>query len=298
MRIPKVPIEEIETLLSEYTNISYVATGGFKVVYRGNINGTDEAIKAIYIPSEEDGFSIEQIDQLVARAKREILILKKSEAPEIVKLGHLSPLEIHLSSGHYLMYTEEFVLGNSLRHAISLTKKPDVNSLSELFFFLISVMEEMIHMDYLHRDIKPDNIIVTGETKRPYVILDMGIAYKMQGTELTQVGMTPPGTVRYTAPELFNPDYKDVMDFRCDLYSSALTVYEFASGIHPFAPHPENANATMYRVTHNRPEPLATLRPDIPLSFCRIIDRCIKKRPALRYSKLEQLKSEIQEALS
>ena len=233
----------------------------------------------------------------MARAKREILILKKSEAPEIVKLGSLSPLKTHFSSGHYLVYAEEFVLGNSLRHAINPENKPDINSLSEVFFFLISVVEEMIHIEYLHRDIKPDNIIITGDTTRPYVILDMGIAYKMQGTELTH-GLTPPGTVRYMAPELLRPDYKDVMDFRCDLYSAALTVYEFASGIQPFAPQPENEYATMYRVVNQRTEPLADLRPDLPISFCRIIDRCIRKKPTLRYSKIKQLKDEIKEALS
>lgn len=297
MRIPKPDITELQSYLPDYTDISYVATGGFKVVFSGWINEQQEAIKAIYIPSETDGFAPEQIDQLIARAKREIETLEQCTGLEIVKRASLAPLKLSLSSGNYLVYSEEFLSGRALADVIQSGIKPDNQELARVFGFLISVMEQMIRIGYLHRDIKPANIIVTETPERPYVILDMGIAYKIQGTQLTQ-GPTPPGTLRYMAPELLQPDYKDVMDFRCDLYSSGLTMYELASGIQPFAPQPQNDYATMYRVLHNQPEKLEALRPDLPLNFCRIIDRCIKKRPALRYARLELLRKELEEALS
>jgi serine/threonine-protein kinase len=85
------------------------------------------------------------------------------------------------------------------------------------------------------------------------------------------------------------------MDFRCDLYSSGLSIYELASGFHPFAPRPENDYATVYRIMNEKPDPLAVRRPDLPLRFCRIIDRCIKKNPALRYSRIDLLRQELQE---
>jgi serine/threonine-protein kinase len=167
--------------------------------------------------------------------------------------------------------------------------------LMAVFTFLIEVIEEMIRIRYLHRDIKPANIMATGSAERPYVILDMGIAYRVQGTALTQ-GPTPPGTLRYMAPELLAPDYKDVMDFRCDLYSSGLSIYELASGSHPFAPNTENDYATVYRIMNQRPDPLETRRPDLPRRFCQIIDRCIKKNLALRYARIDLLRHDLQEA--
>jgi serine/threonine protein kinase len=85
------------------------------------------------------------------------------------------------------------------------------------------------------------------------------------------------------APEMFKPDYKDKMDFRCDLYSAGLTVYVLATGKHPFAPDPLNAYHTVYRILNVKPEKLHNLRPDLPMDFCALIDRMIKKKPALRF---------------
>jgi serine/threonine protein kinase len=295
MRIPIPNTEQVKLLLPDCIDLSYVASGGFKVVFRAvNGGGHAEAIKAIYIPSESDGLAPEQIAQLVARAQREIAALRLCLSPSIVKLGGLSPKLVTLGACTYLIYSEEFLPGKPLVEGVGKQPPPDLVTLMAVFNFLIDVIEEMIRIQYLHRDIKPANIMVTGVAERPYVILDMGIAYKVHGTELTQ-GATPPGTLRYMAPELLSPDYKDVMDFRCDLYSSALSIYELASGLHPFAPKPENDYATIYRIMKERPEPLENHRRDLPLQFCRIIDRCIKKNPALRYARTDLLRYDLQE---
>lgn len=155
---------------------------------------------------------------------------------------------------------------------------------------LVDLIQHLSSRGYLHRDIKPDNIIETGQADRRFVPLDMGIAYKMHGTELTQ-GSGPPGTLRYMAPELLRPDYKDNMDFRSDLYSTALTIYVLASGTHPFAPKPEVQAMTVYRIMNITPAPLESQRSDLPLGFCRLIDQCIRKRPALRQGNLDSLKN-------
>ena len=63
-------------------------------------------------------------------------------------------------------------------------------------------------------------------------------------------------------------------------------------------PQPQNDYATMYRIFHVQPDKLEILRPDLPLKFCRIVDRCIRKKPALRYARLGLLRKELGEALS
>jgi len=97
------------------------------------------------------------------------------------------------------------------------------------------------------------------------------------------------------APELLQPNYKDVMDFRCDLYSAALTIYELATGMHPFSPKPEHDYATIYRIMNEKPEPLAAYRKDIPKAFCTVIDRCLKKNPALRYARISLVRDALKE---
>jgi serine/threonine-protein kinase len=297
MKIPIPDTEEIKQHLAGIDDLTHIATGGFKVVFKGIDSSQQvEAIKAIYIPTESDGFEPEQIAQLLARAQREIAALRLCKSPCIVRLGTLEPKLVKVSAGDYLVYSEEFLSGGPLSAQIGrLIPQPNLPILADVFMFLIEVIEEMVLIEHLHRDIKPANIMVTGDEKRPYVILDMGIAYKMHGTKLTQ-GPTPPGTLRYMAPELLLPDYRDVMDFRCDLYSAALSVYELASGVQPFAPRPENDYATLYRILNDKPVVLETLRPDLPPKFCRVVDRCIKKSPALRYARMDLLRHDLQEA--
>lgn len=274
----------------------HIGTGGFKAVYRMETPRGAEAIKAVYVPSSknEDEDEDAMRAQLVARAEREIETLRNCDSPSLVKLGTLPPSLHMIDEEDYLIYSEELLPGQAIDYWISKSPRPSFDELLNVFKSLIELIRTLSKEGILHRDIKPANIMETEIPERPYVVLDLGIAFKMHGTELTQ-GDSPPGTLRYMAPELLKPDYKDVMDFRCDLYAAGLTIYVVASGMHPFAPMPEYEYATIYRILRELPRPLSELRPDLPPAFCAIIDRCIRKKPALRYAKLEMIEKAIQE---
>lgn len=273
----------------------HIGTGGFKAVYRVRMpSGVDEAVKAVYIPDALNEEDLVHRELLIARAQREVKAIDECGSPNIVRLGSLPATLRRIGGSDYLVYSEEFLPGRSLEKWIGNPPPPPYATLHEIFGVLIGLIRELVGIGYLHRDIKPDNIMDTGLAGRRFVMLDLGIAYKMHGTQLTQAS-TPPGTVRFMAPELLRPDYKDNMDFRCDLYSAGLTVYVLASGMHPFAPHPEHAYATVYRIIHTIPPPLARLRPDLPGRFCAMIDRCIKKAPALRFARIELVENELME---
>jgi len=274
---------------------TYIDKGGFKAVYRfATEDGGEEALKAVFVPpvgNEEDELRREQ---LVARAKREIAALGECASPHLVKLGGMEAALRTIEGNDYLMYSEELLPGQALHNWIGQQPAPDYSDLREVFTSLIALIRELSEREYLHRDIKPENIMDTGDASRRFVMLDLGIAYKMHGTDLTRAG-SPPGTLRYMAPELLQPDYKDNMDFRCDLYAAGLTVYVLATGSHPFAPRPEADFATVQRIMKTSPGLLETLRSDLPVDFCRIIDRCIKKKPALRYANLDLVEKALNE---
>ncbi|MGC9452917.1 MAG: serine/threonine-protein kinase [Oceanipulchritudo sp.] len=275
----------------------YHRKGGFKAVFKAeNAAGVTEALKAIHIPRAQTEDEKLLRNQLIARAKREIQALGECQSQGIVKLGTVEAKLVHLTPGDYLVYSEEMLPGESLTARLgSKTEEAEFETLKALFLSLVELIGALHALGYLHRDIKPDNVMDTGIAERRFVLLDMGIAYKMQGTDITQ-GPNPPGTLVYMAPELLGPNYKDSMDFRSEIYSAALTVYVVATRQHPFAPRPEHTFATYHRIMHISPASLANLRPDLPTAFCNIVDRCIKKRPALRYNNLGLLEADIRKA--
>jgi len=269
-------------------------SGGFKAIYRFETPRGLEVLKAVYIPPSSGEDEDIKRAQLIARAEREIVALGKCESPNLVKLGGFPPAIYTIEDNDYLVYSEEYLPGQTLSSWINRDITPSFRELLGVFNSLVSLIRNLSEAGYLHRDIKPANIIDTGLQKRPYVLLDLGIAYKIHGTELT-LGGSPPGTLRYMAPELLKPDYKNVMDFRCDLYAAGLTIYVVASGVHPFAPKPEDNYATIYRILKERPLALGLLRSDLPPAFSAIIDRCIRKKPALRYARLDLIENALRE---
>lgn len=297
MQFPIPAVLDMQQALGLPSAPVFLKQGGFKAVYRmRNAQGVDEALKAVFLPPATTDQETLVRDQLVARAQREIAALQACPSQHLVTLGSVLAQTHHLGGYDYLVYSEEFLPGKPLDTWIGRQPPPTFIEVRTLFQTLIGLIRDLSQIGYLHRDIKPDNVMATGLPARPFVLLDLGIAYKMHGTELTRGG-GPPGTLRYMAPELLKPDYKDNMDFRCDLYSAGLTVYVVASGTHPFAPRPESQYATAYRIINSVPQPLTSYRTDFPSAFCSIIDRCIRKRPALRYARLELVEEELGKVL-
>jgi len=275
----KPDIDELRRLRPELAGLEFLREGGFKAVYKAEIRGRPEAVKVVYIPpeAEENGTR----DEIIARVKREIDALGQCRTNHLVTLGSMALEPISVSGHDYLIYSEELLPGESLRQRIR--ARPNYQGLRVLMKCLMEALRAIEQSGHIHRDIKPDNVMVTGLPERPFVVLDLGIAFKLHGTELTARSAGPPGTMIYMAPELFQPQYKDVLDIRSDIYSAGVTVFEYAAGKHPFHHRGERDYTTVYRILHQQPAKLAGLRGDLPAPFCQVVDRCFKRRPALRY---------------
>jgi serine/threonine protein kinase len=272
---------DLKILFPEYGEIEFIADGSFKAAYRVTSAEGTEALKVILVP-DDDGSGWRE--QFLARVEREIAILSKASTPFLVKLGSVAPRSETINGRDYLIYSEEFLPGPSVQETIKNEGPQEFDEVVSLAQCLMSAVAEIAELGHIHRDIKPANIVRTGIESRPYVLLDLGVAFKVDGTELTQPGGGAPGTALYMAPEMFKPDYKDVLDIRSDIYSAGLTIFEFATGKHPMTRTAERGYyATLYRLMNPTPRHLADLRGDFPTDFCDMIDRCNKRTPALRY---------------
>ena len=281
-------------------SLAPIDKGGFKAVYRIVIGDKVEAFKLILIPSYEgtpDADSLRQ--ESIGRVRREVTGLARCTGPEIVKLGSLPLTTVRIAGGDYVGYSEEYLDGKDLWVLLnSRMPKPSEAELRLLFATLLKAIRELWGKGYVHRDIKPKNVMKLNDPARQFVLLDLGIAYSVQETGLTaNPGQRIMATYRYLAPEMMSPHFRETIDYRSDLYTAAMTVYEYGAKRHPLAQNNEDMMRTISRALHQPAESLAKLRPDLSADFCQTIDQMLKKKPALRPANLNSLINRMESGL-
>ena len=131
----------------------------------------------------------------------------------------------------------------------------------------------------VHRDIKPDNILIDRASGRP-MVTDFGIARARAGeTRITATGVAV-GTPAYMSPEQALGERE--VDGRSDLYSLAVVGYHMLSGDTPFKA--VNTPAMLMKHVSERPRPIRERRPDVPAYLAVAIDRALAKKPEDRWS--------------
>jgi len=141
----------------------------------------------------------------------------------------------------------------------------------------------------VHRDIKPQNVLVTGAGEPRAKLMDFGVARLVDGTALTAPGDVV-GTLAYMAPEQAEGRTAGP---EADVYSLALTLYECWSGENP---NRRATPAATARAIGRRPRPLRRLRPDLPRELTAAVDACLSPRPSRRPG-LEELGPAIEDSL-
>jgi eukaryotic-like serine/threonine-protein kinase len=139
----------------------------------------------------------------------------------------------------------------------------------------------------VHRDLKPDNIMVDAEGGL-LKIVDFGIARSLQ-TNVSQFTQGI-GTPNYMAPEQF----MGLMDHRSDIYAIGAVCYELLSYRQAFAG--DSAFAVIGKIVLEKPPPLAEVCPGVDPAIIEIVDKALEKEPAQRYQDLDAMRADIKRA--
>ena len=300
MRLPAIDASELSRLLPGLQNVHLVSSQGQKRVFSGDFQGQKIAIKAILTgltsaapDEEEDQEKNDDLEVANARLKREIEILSKSQCPNLVRLGPISPHQATLNDEQITVYTEEWLPGVDL--ASRIRKGPLAREdVKRLGLALSSAVGELDQLGYLHRDIKPANILSREDDE--FVLVDPGLAFDRNGTSLTAPGRVP-GTVAYLAPERVSGTAKRQIDVRSDFFPIGVVLYEALTGKHPF----NRKGMTEYDILtaiQARPHQRLT-RADDPEqegTIEGVIDRLLAKRAHLRFRDVSDLTTALRDA--
>jgi len=260
--------------------------GGMGAVYLARDLRLDRPVALKVLPAEFVGDS-----SLRERFLRETRTAASFSHPNIV------PVHAVEERDGVLAFAMGFVEGESVAERVRRAGPLDVRSVVRLLQDIGYALAYAHGRGVVHRDIKPDNIMLERATGRA-LLMDFGIsrsiAAKVEGKGATQ-GLTRVGEVVGTA-EYMSPEQAsgDVVDGRSDLYSLGLVAL-FALTGHP-AITGESTQQILVKQLTETPPPAVTLRPDLPESLGAAIDRCVVKEPSARFATAEALVEAIDDA--
>lgn len=290
MALPTITEQNIKDLLPDVTSAALVGRGGQKIVFRIELNGQVFALKFALL---SDAFQpdVADIDETVLRARRETQIMQECKSPYVVKAGPIELGTASIDGQNVLYFSEEFIDGHALTEVIRKGGPLPPASVVQLGQQMCLAIDELWALGKIHRDIKPGNIMQRSDGAT-YVLLDTGLAFDVAGESISAGFLV--GTMAYFSPEQFDYTNRRVMDFRSDMFSLGVTLYEAATGQHPFFSPTTSTPHLFTKITKHNPPPPSSLNPEIPASLDKVILRMMGKSPHLRYRRISQL----QEALA
>ncbi len=184
-----------------------------------------------------------------------------------------------------IYFTMQHVEGQTLGRWIGGHQQPEGACLE----ILVKIARALVfahQKDVIHRDIKPDNIMITPEEE--VLVADFGIATLIKGKEDKEGKFEVACTPKYASPEQLTGE---AVDMRSDIYSFGIVAYELLTGQAPFTGR--SITEIAHKQLAQRATPVAEIRPGVSPDLVKIINRCIEKAPEARYQKTQELLSDL-----
>lgn len=273
-----------DVAIGRYRYIQKIGSGGMGIVHKVFDTKLNRPV-AMKILRE----GLANSSKAIERFFREARIAATLNHPNIVNI-----FDYNINNQTHQSYISmEFVDGPSLRDVFEENFTPNAmhanrDQMVKALYYMSQICDalEITHSKgIIHRDIKPDNILVTADHVAK--ITDFGIVHIEEAT-FTPTGALI-GTPRYMAPEQVQGGK---LDGRADLYSAGIILYEWLVGTPPFV-----SGDIAYQQVNIAPTPPIDLHPDIPPFVNELVLKALEKNPADRYQSARDLKSAIEGAL-
>ncbi|MBN1352110.1 serine/threonine-protein kinase [candidate division KSB1 bacterium] len=262
----------IEKKILHYNLLEKLGEGGMGVVYKAYDTRLERIVAIKFLPKHL-GTNAEERKRFEIEAKASAALCHPNIA--------MTYAAEEVDGDAFIVM--EYIKGQELQNIIA-SSLPNMLSLQMVLGYAIRIAEglQAAHeKGIIHRDIKSANIMIT--EKDQVKIMDFGLA-KVRGS----AGPTKPhstlGTAAYMSPEQARGEE---IDFRTDIWSFGIVLYEMLTGQLPF--RGEFDSAILYSVMNEKPEPILNLRKDVSPELEQIVCKCLEKDKSKRYSSAVQL---------
>lgn len=262
---PTVPGYRIEGKLGQ---------GGMGVVYLATrlSDATQVALKTIRLTAAA------AMPREVQRFLREANTLRQLQHPNIVAFHEIRRDEEQLA------FIMEYVPGVNAADLLGRAGPLSVGLAVRLLAEVLEALDHAHGQGFVHRDVKPANVLVTRDEKPPMCKLaDFGLARVYQASTMSGITMLGDtgGTLPYMPPEQIT-HYREASP-AADQYSAAATLYRLLTGRHLFDVQGLSNADRLVKILFDPPVPIQTRRPDVPDALARAIHRAIEKQPTDRF---------------
>lgn len=259
-----------------YEIVGRVGSGGMADVYKAKDHKLNRFV-AIKVLKAEFGSDT----TFISKFQREAQAAAGLAHPNIVNV-----FDVGEDNGiNYIVM--ELVEGITLKEYISKKGRLTIKETTSIAIQVAMGLEAAHNKKIVHRDIKPQNIIISTDGK--VKVTDFGIARAASSNTISTNAM---GSVHYSSPEQVRGGYSD---YKSDIYSLGITMYEMVTGTVPF----DGDTTVSIAIKHLQEEmiPPSELNPQLPHSLEEIIMKCTQKSPDRRYNSLAELISDLKQSL-
>ncbi len=261
-------------LLDRYELLEQIGSGGMAIVFRGKDRTLERYVTVKILREEFIGD-----EEFITRFRSEALAAARLSHPNIVRVYDVG------QEGNVYFIVMEYVHGDTLKQAIKEKAPFDTKSTINVSMQIASGIAQAHKNHIIHRDIKPQNILVG--TDGIIKVTDFGIARAANGATMT-TSTTAMGSVHYFSPEQARGGY---VDEKSDIYSLGITMFEMVTGQLPFQANTSVAVA-MKQINEELPD-IRQYNPKVSASLEMIIRKATRKKADERYATIEEMIQEL-----
>lgn len=244
-----------------------IGKGGFAEVFAAHDLGLKREVAVKVLRSD-----LVTSHELLARFQREAQAIAALRHPNIIPIYSVG------ENDGVAFFIMPLIEGESLRTLLDREGALPIDEVTRILKETVKALKTAHDAGFVHRDMKPDNILLEGDDRR-VLVTDFGIAKALdtEGTILTSAGMIV-GTPQYMSPEQASGDEQD---HRTDIYSLGVVAYEMVTGKLPF--EGSSVQAVLMKHVTETPLPVRELRPNCPGALADLIQKCLEKQAADRW---------------